>query len=214
MNKKNKKGAFTLAELLVAMSILAVIAVMTVPSLRDDAQRKENAAKVTKAYASIAQAFDYMEAQLPMTLWKADWAYEQLEKQLNIIGEDCFPAVALRFPNGDGDSNYGSANSYRLADGTCARIIITDDLGELSSRWGLGSGKYKATVSIDVNGANRPNVWGQDVFLFKLIPERGLVPSGAETGCGDKTGNDDYLNSGTDLYGCAAKVIQYGKTTE
>lgn len=71
MNKKNKKGAFTLAELLVAMSILAVIAVMTVPSLRDDAQRKENAAKVTKAYASIAQAFDYMEAQLPMTLWKA-----------------------------------------------------------------------------------------------------------------------------------------------
>lgn len=45
---KNKKGAFTLAELLVALSILAVIAVMTVPSLRDDAQRKENAAKVTQ----------------------------------------------------------------------------------------------------------------------------------------------------------------------
>ena len=212
MKKNKKNSAFTLAELLIALSIMAIIGVLTVPALRDDAQKRENGAKLVKAYASVAQAFDYMEARLPMTLWGTDWAYEQLEKQLNIVSEDCFPNVPLRFPNGDGDSNYGTENSYRLADGACVKITIHNDMGELASRWGMGSGKYKASVSIDVNGANRPNVWGQDVFLFTLIPDRGLIPSGAETGCGDKTGNDDYLNSTSDIYGCAAEVIKTGKT--
>ena len=133
---KNKKGAFTLAELLVALSILAVIAVMTVPSLRDDAQRKENAAKVTKAYASIAQAFDYMEAQLPMTLWTADWATKQLNNQLSIVDTDCFPSVNLKFSDGSQDNNYGSGNSYKLADGTCVKMWLTD--GSDVPVWALG----------------------------------------------------------------------------
>lgn len=209
---KNKKNAFSLAELLVALSILAIIAVMTVPSLRDDARQKENAAKVTKAYAVVSQAFDLMDAKLPMTFWKKDWADEQFKSQLNIVSENCFANTNLRFPNGENDSNYTSANSYQLADGTCVKVTIKDDLDDLASRWGMGSGKFKASVSIDVNGANRPNVWGEDVFLFKLIPGRGLVPSGAETGCGDKTGDDDYLNAPKDIYGCAARVINSGKT--
>ena len=210
MNKKNKKGAFTLAELLVAMSILAVIAVMTVPSLRDDAQRKENAAKVTKAYASVAQAFDYMEAQLPMTLWTALWATEQLHYQVNIIGTDCFPAEHLKYSDGTQDSNYGSGNSYKLADGTCVKMWLTDG-EDVPGRWGMGSGKMYYEVMIDVNGSNRPNVWGQDVYLFALIKERGLVPSGVDS-CMQDDASDFDAAGNKDLYGCAARVIQQGKT--
>lgn len=199
MNKNKKYPAFSLAELLVALSILAIIAVMTVPALRDDAQKKENAAKVTKAYASLAQAFDYMTVKLPVSLWEADWADEQLKKQLNIVGGNCFAGM-VRFPTGTNDTDYGDGNSYQLADGTCIKLDPSLDGGnDLAARWGMGTGKYYYSVYVDVNGKNRPNVWGQDVFLFMLTADRGLIPSGAD-------------NPAADQYGNAAEVIKLGKT--
>ena len=198
MMKNKKYFAFTLAEMLIALSILAIISVMTVPALRDDAQKKENAAKATKAYASIAQVFDFMEAQLPSSLWTEAWATEQITKQLNTVGNSCFPGTTLRFPGGSSDSNYGSGNSFLLADGTCVKLSYANN-ASLANTWGMGSGNYMYSVYVDVNGANRPNVWGQDVFLFALVPGRGLVPSGAN-GCAQ------------DSYGCAANVIKKGKT--
>ena len=75
----------------------------------------------------------------------------------------------------------------------------------------MGSGKMYYEVFIDVNGSNRPNVWGQDVYLFALIKDRGLVPSGVDS-CMMTDGSDFDAAGSKDLYGCAAKVIQYGKT--
>ena len=196
--KKNKKHAFTLAELLIALSIMAVIGVLTVPALRDDAQKRENGARLVKAYASVAQAFDYMTAKLPVTLWSQDWANEQLKKQLNIIEEDCF-CGSPRFPDGTNDSDYGVDNSYLLADGSCVKLYSSTTGSDLPENWGMGSGKYYFKIFIDINGKNRPNVWGQDVFLFALTEDRGLVASGA-----DEPSKDDY--------GKAAEVIKTGKT--
>ena len=198
MKKNKKNSAFTLAELLITLSIMAVIGVLTVPALRDDSNKRENAAKLIKSYASVAQALDYMTAKLPVTLWSAAWANEQLKKQLNIVGEDCFCGQP-RFPDGSNDSNYGDDNSYLLADGTCVKLYPSLGGANLGENWGMGSGKYYFEIFIDINGKNRPNVWGQDVFLFALTDDRGLVASGAEDPASDK-------------YGKAAEVIKTGKT--
>lgn len=47
------KKAFTLAEVLVTLMIIGVIAAMTIPGLRKNAEMRELAAGCKKAYASL-----------------------------------------------------------------------------------------------------------------------------------------------------------------
>lgn len=55
---KNKLKGFTLAEVLIAMTIVGVVAALTVPALTSDTQAKSNKLKARKAYATLTTAFD------------------------------------------------------------------------------------------------------------------------------------------------------------
>lgn len=59
---KNNK-AFTLAEVLVTLTIIGVIASLTIPSLKETADRSANAAALQKAYSTASNAFAQLQAE-------------------------------------------------------------------------------------------------------------------------------------------------------
>jgi len=53
---RGKRAAFTLAEVLITLAIIGVVAAMTIPTLMTNFQKKVTAVKVKKAYAELVQA--------------------------------------------------------------------------------------------------------------------------------------------------------------
>ncbi|MBR1680385.1 type II secretion system protein, partial [bacterium] len=58
--KFQKKSAFTLAETLIVMGIIGVVAALTIPSLTNSTNNKDVVAKVRKAHTNLEDAFGRM----------------------------------------------------------------------------------------------------------------------------------------------------------
>lgn len=56
-----KERGFSLAEIVVTLMIIGVIAAMTLPSLRQTAEEREKVAQVKKAYSILTQATERAE---------------------------------------------------------------------------------------------------------------------------------------------------------
>ena len=61
--KMRKNKAFTLAETLVVMGIIGVVAALTIPNLSSSTANKENVARVQKAYSTLNEAFERVQAE-------------------------------------------------------------------------------------------------------------------------------------------------------
>ena len=71
---RNKdKRAFTLAEVLIALTIIGIIAAITVPVLNQSAQEKELNAGLKKAYSALKQGESAYYADRGEKLIKSDW---------------------------------------------------------------------------------------------------------------------------------------------
>ena len=53
---ENNKNGFTLAEVLITLVIIGVIAAMTIPTLMNNTNKQEYVSKLKKAYSTMAQA--------------------------------------------------------------------------------------------------------------------------------------------------------------
>ena len=56
----NKRFAFTLAEVLITLGIIGVVAAMTLPSLIQDYKEKQTVSHLLKAYALMDQSYRLM----------------------------------------------------------------------------------------------------------------------------------------------------------
>lgn len=62
------KNGFTLAEVLITLGIIGIVAAMTITTLITNYQKKTTATRVKKAYAELLQALNYQK--MTMILWK------------------------------------------------------------------------------------------------------------------------------------------------
>ena len=62
MNKTIKSG-FTLAEMLITLAIIGVLAAMTIPALINNTHKAENVVALKKAYETLNQAFYALKAE-------------------------------------------------------------------------------------------------------------------------------------------------------
>ena len=72
-----KVGAFTIAEVLITLGIIGVVAAMTLPALITRNQNKALEASLKKNYSIILQAFD---------MYQADNGYRLKASDVNTIG--------------------------------------------------------------------------------------------------------------------------------
>ena len=225
---KSKKSAFTLAEVLITLSIIGVIAAITIPSLLQSTQKQELVAGLKKAYATLSQAYtlvsyDYdgdITTLFPDSSAAASAnAMNVFAKKLNVIkncgsGMGCWYTTETRWINGTLDTNNTdlSLNNYYgkaiLADGSM--IYLNSHPYKCENDYGdRPLSNVCGNFAIDINGPKKPNTLGRDVFFF-WITKNGIYPAGSY--------NDSYTCDPTypdpdtpdQSWGCAAKVLQEG----
>lgn len=202
--------AFTLAEVLITLGIIGVVAAMTLPTLINDKRNKELEAGFKKAYSIIQTAFNkmsYDEGQIinneNYPSW--DFAYkfktyfkDTCKNDKNNINCD------ITINSGDYKSyNNGYMGLSWLDDG---RIMLSDGMLIMIESPYNGGRLY---ITVDVNGLKkRPNRWGYDLFTFQVTNDGKLLPGGAK---GTDMEAEEFCSiSKTSMYngfGCAYRAI-------
>lgn len=185
MNKFFK--AFTLAEVLITLSIIGIVAAMTLPTLVQKNQEKETIVQLKKAYSILSQAYysaiseygdssewDLGEVYSPEGAASIADKLVKYFKVHKICGTEpgCFPKVTYRgFNNSSWYYIYNTSRVYKLilADGT---LIGFESHGNEYCKT-----SYCAKVFVDVNGYKGPNQLGYDTFSFYLQKGR-IMPYG------------------------------------
>lgn len=221
----NYKG-FTLAEVLITLGIIGVVAALTLPALIQNTQKKELEAGLKKGASEIAQALNMYQAEngVPIT---SDIGNHELKpeiiKYFNVLTDcgfghdDADTACIKNYGNADTNSttykNFTGNNTidlYKFDDG---QFILTDGsmilINNASSA--AGASDINTYISVDVNGYNkRPNRLGQDLFMFQLDDKGKLIPMGAE-GTTYYNANDAYCsktsNNSMNGAGCTYKAL-------
>lgn len=231
--KLKKTIAFTLAETLIVMGVIGIVATLTIPSLTNSTNNKDTVAKVRKAHSNLEDAFGRMIAQYgEMTEWSETLSTNsfgnrmvssmKLTKncQAGATG-NCFATNTNIFNSSGTASNNVHSNTsiYKaiLASGmsvafyvdnvSCQRDVTTNNAmapSDLKQVCGV--------ALVDVDSTKGKHKHGTDLFQFYLT-RHGFYPVGFD---GDTTMK--YLDNCTkvgsnvtaDAQGCTAWVINNG----
>lgn len=220
---RRKIKAFTLAEVLITLVIIGVIAAITIPSIHAACNEisfhsalKKNFSVLSNAF-NLAKKYDYNDYEY----WthsdsNTDAIYENylyLKKYLTVIREckdeeGCWSQDITKAPTGAQAMSAtekgigGNIITFTLNDGTnvCLDYWSQSDTIDL-----FGVDKYlignPLSVWVDVNGDRKPNKLGKDVYAF-ILTSRGLVPAG---------NNNNSANCETTGYDCTAKYLRYSQ---
>jgi prepilin-type N-terminal cleavage/methylation domain-containing protein len=186
------KRGFTLAEVLITLGIIGVVASLTLPALIANHKRKEWQTAMLKQYSLMQQVLLQMEADSGSALNPEDYPvrtfkpvfmqYFSVAKDCGMVG--CIPAVA----SSDIYSTYSGkpANTKYFDDG---QFITSDGLMYMIENPANESTPRRVWILVDTNGhLKKPNKLGYDVFAFELMPDGKLLPMGAEnTAFADKS---------------------------
>lgn len=173
--------AFTLAEVLITLGIIGIVAAMTLPSVIGNAKNKQRSATLKKAYTILSQAIlmstqehgDITEWELAPYHAKGmlNWTNEYIGKYFKVVStcedgnKDAPCAASLnRICNADNTSNCSTIGLYTalyvLNDGT--NIYIYSGGNPVNGKSSF------LHILIDTNGIHKPNLYGKDVFTFTL----------------------------------------------
>ncbi len=208
--KRGGKAAFTLAEVLITLGIIGVVAAMTLPSLIQNYQKKALATQTQKFYSTMSQAVkQYMadygvddlrntplagdnyddDSKLPEAIASIrDFAtkYLKVVKECNPSDENdnnCFAPVYRLWDNSIPDGE----NTWNFTTGAAwsyrRDYVLADGSVIRIGYWG------PIELFVDVNGKKGPNrvgydLWNMDIFYDGVIDESNVGP-----GCrgGDKS---------------------------
>ena len=87
----SKKAAFTLAEVLITLGIIGIVAAMTIPTLISDYQEKAYVSKVKKVYSMLSQAYKFVELEYgnPTT-----WNLEKWQMNEDATSDNVYTDIA------------------------------------------------------------------------------------------------------------------------
>lgn len=186
--------AFTLAETLITLMIIGVVAAITVPALNQSIKKNEYAAACMKTYSSLSQAVNRMKTEFGPVGFGKKWNdpdefWEAFAKQMNTIkvcskghAQECIPITTAKRLNGD---KVMTIADYALitADGMSYNFATRKSAGYNSQDFGVNEtdANIIGRFAVDVNGQKAPNQYGTDQFFFVLVKgDRGIVPAGAD----------------------------------
>lgn len=169
--------AFTLAEVLITLAIIGVVAAMTVPNLLKNTQNTENISAAKKALYVANQA--YSTAQIDngggfgADDSQAVAKFNAIKSQLKVIKDcpygsnakgQCWSSSGVGLKNWQvTDCGATSNNSYQNDNAS----FITPD-GMFWMLYSYSSTTAASYLFVDVNGNKGPNDWGKDVFIFNI----------------------------------------------
>lgn len=209
-----RKIAFTMAEVLITLGIIGIIAAMTLPALITAYQGKSNAIKLKKSLSALEQAQlrSILDGNLLETQYlTAGGVYirEEHEKFANYFKPYFNVVIDCAVPENSNSLCYNkdfdkNAVIYQIDRKTKVTALPNNTFRGFVADDGTSYFFYAGVsqILIDINSPmNKPNALGYDVFAFKLNKQGKIVPFKDE----------DTLNE-CQTYGlsCAKWALLYG----
>ena len=187
--KSNNYKGFTLAEVLITLVIIGIVAAITVPSILQSTERQETVSKLKKAYSVLQQATIKIATDegVPVgdfSLMSNDEFFDKFANTVNTTklckrASGCFSDKPLKALNGNDWSTYNRENSLVTADG-----IAFGWSKDYCASKGLSQEDEQNCIGrfiVDLNGDAPPNRFGYDIFFFQMVKGKGAVPAGTAT---------------------------------
>lgn len=210
----NQRG-FTLAEVLITLAIIGVVAAMTIPTLIADYQEKQTVSRLTKAYAVISNAYQMArvangdlsswgltnstvviedgETTYPSGLKSNQLFYDKLAPFLKVIKRTTSESIS--------EYNVYTLDQREIKSGMPSDILLLADGTAIFGGW-INDFKcadregYCGDFAVDINGLdNPPNTFGRDLFSFEIY-KNGIRPTGTK---------DTPIDTRTFAYSCKMK---------
>ena len=186
-----KKNGFTLAEVLITLTIVGVIAAITIPNLMRNWQEQALVSQLKSTYSILANAYQMaVRENGNVEEWDIsnnEKFYKYLKPYLKISKEcgetaDCFANnyKALFNDNYTYQPRTYWSNTYGwkaiLSNGSSMLIRSYSKCRGIAQYVGSANYYKCGEIYVDVNGYKGPNRAGVDYFNFTLFPEK-LAPS-------------------------------------
>ncbi len=175
--------AMTLAEVLITLGIIGVVAAMTIPALIQNTRDQQTVVAVKKAYSVLSSAFtSAVQENGTADNWalgtqgSTDGAAEIMNNLSPYLAtakncgtqNGCFGNVVYKTLNG----HTSSINFYSNV--AWAKAQLKD--GSTFATWSYGASyDWSGFLVVDINGNKAPNQYGIDAFWFVLSPTK-IVP--------------------------------------
>ena len=163
-----RNAAFTLAEVLITLGIIGVVAAITIPTLISNHQKEVVGKRLQKFYSTMQNAFNFaMIDHGEMSYWEFPTKQNDGDQMSKFATTYIFPYLK-GVSQCDTNSNpecfsYGSEifdqglpAIYIFSDGSCFGMNIG----------GSGVGAGNIHIYYDYNCMQKPNIYGKDVFDF------------------------------------------------
>lgn len=217
------KKAFTLAEVLITLGIIGVVAALTIPILSQNANERATVSQLKEVYSILSQAYKLAEKDngtpdtWGMTVGNSPQVLSMLVPYLK-VAQDCTDSSPGCFPSGvmyiylaasKGNAGGYSSDNYpkiKLANGTIVMGRVASTTCSIVTGTSLALSNMCARYWVDVNGEKGPNQWGKDTFAFYLT-KYGIVPYGSQQDSAYMFWNTCSDKDTVDGTGCAGWVI-------
>lgn len=217
------KKAFTMAEVLLVLGVIGIVAAITLPRLSDNVDEQALVAGAKKAYSDLQIAYDAMVTRYgEPDGWLSGFGKDSTKRKeaTKLLKNRLKESLDVDLDCEDSDTgcmskSYTDAYYLKLKSGTGLAISIISDLDFTCSDF---QDKYYpcafAKIYVDVNGPDKgPNQDGYDIFDF-VLSANGVEPEGLSytsgiyiyddipnmnTAWAIKAGNLDYNKCFSDL---------------
>lgn len=218
----NKKSiAFTLAEILITLMIIGVIASLTIPALLQNTQDAELKTALKKTYADISQATAILlinsgdgslkglctggtSVAASDCLTNAFASHMNITKKCDLaITQGCWAATFKDLKGTTIVQN--NQSSIILSNGSA--LFFAWEADACGSGWGGASFSPRCGyINVDINGLKGPNVVGKDIFGFHIL-EKSVKPWGTQGDFADENKADHGCIAGADGQGCTTQYL-------
>lgn len=227
-----KKLAFTLAEVLITLGIIGIVAAMTIPALINKKQKAEIETQLKENYSIIQQSLKMAENDdIAIDSYLAEniesvksWFYTNLAPYMK-YSHVCFNAEGCWQSMGPTKTLAGTVARYNQTNIGVGYNIVTIKLnnGANVSFDSYGTNDIKTLLGrnctyedkalgifIDVNGDRKPNIIVKDIYVA-VWTDKGLLPAGIDeteaTVDSNCSATANTINAG---YYCLLKVKNNG----
>lgn len=236
----NKKTAFTLAEVLITLTIIGIVAALTIPTLINNYQKKQYVTSLKKFYSTFNEALTelavdrgctgnlactglFVTGATPLSVGEELVKYFKVAKNCkDEVNLGCMPTDTLHNWDGSDPSNTenwdASTDAYKFTTLDGASIVFQpyDSCStSISANITDHMTQVCGEVYVDVNGIKKPNIIGRDTFGFWLTNGKGplIYPVSGLDEAGAPW-NDPGVNvcspTSLDGMGCTARIIEEG----
>lgn len=205
---RNFNGGFTLAEVLITLGIIGIVAALTLPVLINNFKKQQYVNQLKKSYSEISNTFKFMMAKDEVesldeseffinfpganqnSAGVEEYFDEALRKYFNIVktchknDTTCNPTkhnTLHNLPNtnpGSKSYNFYTTNGQTIYLSEFLKQRLPDEHNKAAQS--IGCPAIIGNISIDINGDKKPNQNGRDLFVFRLCVNGKLLAEGSK----------------------------------